>query len=184
MRPRPEIIRLAPVGQLLRLPAMLVAVGLVSVYVQLHGRAPLSALFADATALTGLVAAYLLSIPAHEGLHVFGFRRFGRAPRGTTRVRWRGLSAYTHCDAQVNVSAYRRSVALPGVALGLLPLSVGLVTGSAVVSVYGALLSASALGDARVLFTLRRVPGSALIQFNAEEGGFVIERGHTPAIPE
>ena len=176
MRPRPEIIRLTPLGQLLRLPAMLLALAIVFLYARIWGRAPVAALFADAGAIVTLIIAYVLSIPAHEALHVFGFRRLGKAPPGSTRIRWAGLSAFTHCAVPVRAGAYRAAVALPGVVLGVIPLAVGFATGLALPALYGALLTGSAIGDIRVLLALRRVPANATVLFAAEHAGYEIVR--------
>lgn len=176
MRARPEIVRLAPLSQLLRLPAMLLALAIVFLYVRIWGRAPVSYLFADAGAIATLVGAYVLSIPLHEALHVFGFRRLGKAPPGSTRIRWAGLSAFTHCAAPVRAGPYRAAVALPGLVLGVVPVVVGLVSGLALPTLYGALLTGSAIGDARVLLALRNVPANATVQFVAEHAGYEIIR--------
>ena len=176
MQRRPEIVRLAPVGQLLRLPAMLLALAIVLAYLRVWGRPPLAARFADPISASALVAAYFISIPLHEALHVFGFRRLGGAPPGSTRVRWVGLSAFTHCSVPVRAGAYRAAVALPGALLGVVPVSVGFMTGSAGLTLYGALLTASAVGDLRVLLALRHVPASVTVEFVSEEHGYRIVR--------
>lgn len=186
MHRRPEVIRLTPLGQLLRLPAMLVALAIVLLYLKLRGRESMAALFADPAAAAVLVGAYLLSIPLHEGLHVFGFRKIGSAPPGSTRVRWAGLSAFTHCAVPIRANAYRVAVALPGAVLGLAPLLVGFTVGNAGLTLYGALLTASAIGDLRVIIALRSVPADATVEFVPEERGYRIVRqpsasGTTPA---
>jgi hypothetical protein len=173
---RPELIRLSPLGQLLRLPAALLAIGIVVLYVRVWGRESLGFIGGDGTGALALVIAYLVSIPLHEFLHVFAFRRFGRAPAGSTRINWVGLMAYSHCDVPMPISAYRASVALPGIVLGLIPVTIGFVSGNPWATVYGALLTASAIGDVRVLLALRGVPRGSTIQFVTERGGYEVVR--------
>jgi hypothetical protein len=60
--------------------------------------------------------------------------------------------------------------------LGVIPLVVGFATGLALPALYGALLTGSAIGDARVLLALRRVPANATVQFIAEHAGYEIVR--------
>jgi hypothetical protein len=176
MKPRPEVIRLTPLGQLLRLPAAALALAIVYLFVRIWGRVPITALFAESAQLAVLVGAYLLSVPAHEALHVFGFRHWGGAPAGATRIRWRGLSAFTHCAVPVRAGAYRAAVALPGFVLGVIPAAAGFVLGNAGLALYGALLMASALGDLRILVALRGVPATATVQFVGELGGYEVVR--------
>jgi hypothetical protein len=113
----------------------------------------------------------LLSIVVHELLHGLGFVLAGR-------VSWRELKfglkwgvAYAHCKVPLSARAYRVATALPGIVLGLLPGLLGLALGNAWLTVYGALLSASALGDVLILWLLRSVPGEARVLDHPSEPG-------------
>jgi hypothetical protein len=60
--------------------------------------------------------------------------------------------------------------------LGLVPVTAGFVLGHAALMLYGALLTASALGDLRVIVALRHVPAHATVEFVVEERGYRIIR--------
>jgi hypothetical protein len=88
-----------------------------------------------------------------------GFVWFGGAPWAAVRVELRGLTIAAHCAVPLPAWSYRAAVALPGVVLGVVPAVSGLVSGAAWLTVYGAVMLGAAVGDARVLWVLRAVPG-------------------------
>jgi hypothetical protein len=69
------------------------------------------------------------------------------------------------------ITAYRVGAALPGVALGLVPGLLGLAVGSGVLVAWGALFTATAAGDALILWLIRRAPTEALIRDHPSRAG-------------
>jgi hypothetical protein len=131
-----------------------------ALHVALWGNASLAALHTRSTAL-GLAVAYVVSIVVHEALHVAGFVWLGGAPRSAVRVEFRGVTAAVHCAVALPARAYRIAVALPGLVLGVIPALAGLALGMAWLTAYGAVMTGAAFGDARVLWSLRRLPPTA-----------------------
>jgi hypothetical protein len=162
---------------MLRLPAALLAVGLLGAHALAWGRASLLPVFGSLAATGLLFLAYVASIPSHEALHVAGYRAIGRVPPGAAGVSVRGLMAYAHCSAPMPARAYRISLALPGVVLGVLPAAIGLATGLAWPTAFGAFALGGALADARVIWALRDVPASAPVLFCPAAGAYEVGGG-------
>jgi hypothetical protein len=146
----------------LRLRAALVVALLIALHGALWGVAPLLAIRHRPAAFF-FAAALVLSIVVHELLHLAGFVWLGGAPWSAVRVEPRGLTIAAHCTVPLAARSYRAAVALPGVVLGAVPAVGGLAFGVAWLTVYGAVMLGAAAGDARVLWVLRRLPGTATV---------------------
>ncbi len=105
-------------------------------------------------------------LAAHEGLHAIGWQIFGRLPWGTVKFGFhlKTLTPYAHCPVPLPIRAYRLGGLLPGVALGLLPAALGVITGSGAWMLYGMLFSVAASGDLLSLWLLRRVPSDKFVE--------------------
>jgi hypothetical protein len=128
--------------------------------------------------LSIVLSVIFASIMVHEGLHWGGYVGFGHLPWGAIRIGFslRSLAAYVHSDAEVNISAYRRLVALPGVVLGVLPVFAGIVWGAAWMAVYGLLMLIGASGDGAILWKIRSVaPGSLVVDHPSRAGCLVLK---------
>lgn len=141
----------------LRLRGLLLVVLIIALHGALWGVQPLLAIRYRPFAFL-FAGALVLSILAHELLHLVGFVWFGRAPWRAVRVELRGLTIAAHCAVPLPAWSYRAAVALPGVVLGVVPAVIGMLSGVAWLTVYGAVMLGAAVGDARVLWVLRGVP--------------------------
>lgn len=125
-----------------------------------------------------LVSPFLLvlvvSIGIHEVLHGVGFTLVGGVPWREMRFGFKGLVVYAHCRVPMVASAYRVSVVLPGVVLGVLPGLIGLAGGNGWLTVYGTLMSIAALGDLVVLWLIRSVAGDAWVQDHPSAPGCLV----------
>jgi hypothetical protein len=114
----------------------------------------------------------------HEALHALGFVVFGRATKGAIRFgfHWKALALYAHSDQPMSASAYRKSIVLPVVALGIVPCGMGLLFGMGGLYAYGVLMAVAASGDLLILWVIRRVPGSAFVlDHPARPGCYVLD---------
>jgi len=123
-----------------------------------------------------LAAGMLLSILVHELLHLVGFLAIGRAPWSAVRigVSWKALAPYAHCHQPMTARAYRISVALPGLLLGLLPAIIGLLFGSPWILLWGSVMIIAAGGDLAVLLAMFRVPVGTMVRDHPSKAGCVI----------
>jgi hypothetical protein len=152
-------------GWMLQLPVLTVVVAFVIFHYALWGMGSYADSFRYPLAGIGLLVAYPIGIVFHEVLHAVGFAGFGGAHWGSIRFGVYRMVAYCQCDTPVSAPGFRSAVAFPGVALGLFPAAVGLSTGLAWLTVFGALLTSAALGDLLTLWVLRTVPPTAKIVY-------------------
>lgn len=111
-----------------------------------------------------LLLVLVLSVVVHEVLHAVGYTLVGRVSWREVRFGTKWLMVYVHCRVPMTASAYRIAVVLPGVILGLVPGMMGLAWGNAWLTVYGTLMTISALGDLMILWLIRSVPGDVRVQ--------------------
>lgn len=108
---------------------------------------------------------FLLSVIVHELLHAIGFRLAGGVPFNRIKFgfSWAGLAPFAHCQEPLRASAYRISVMLPGLVLGVLPGLLGVALQRPLVILWASFMLIAAGGDAAVLWAVRKVPGTAKV---------------------
>jgi hypothetical protein len=113
------------------------------------------------------------AILVHEGLHGVGFALFGRVPRREIHfgVKWLTFTPYTHTQATMPANAYRAAVALPALALGVVPAVLGVLLQSGILAGWGALMLGTAGGDLAVLWAIRSVPADKLVRDHPTKAG-------------
>lgn len=84
---------------------------------------------------------------------------------------WKGLAPYAHCAEPMRASAYRLSIILPGLVLGILPGTLGIVLLSWPLLLWGLLMTIAAGGDLAVLWAIRGVPASAWVRDHPTKAG-------------
>lgn len=109
--------------------------------------------------------AIALAVIAHEALHAVGFRYFGGAPWKEIRmgIQWRTATPFARALVPVSARAYRWTAALPGLALGALPMAGGVLLDVPHASGFGVLMLAGAGGDAAIIWAMRHTPDDALV---------------------
>lgn len=134
-------------------------------FVLLWGGAPLAAGLPGPGALPVLLLLIALAILAHESLHALGFLLFGRVPRSSVRLGFqrRTLTPFAACRVPIPAAAYRKAALLPAAVLGVGPSIVGVVSGSAALTLWGWVMLALAGGDLAAVWAIRRVPGERLV---------------------
>jgi len=136
--------------------ALAVVALIIALHAQLWGTESVRVLVGNRPLLFPLAAALVLSVALHELLHLVGYVWIGGAPIGAVHFEWRGVVIVARCDVPLPARSYRAAVALPGLVLGAVPTLVGLVSGMAWVTVYGAVMLGASAGDAAVLWALRK----------------------------
>ncbi|MCA9920165.1 MAG: DUF3267 domain-containing protein, partial [Anaerolineales bacterium] len=74
---------------------------------------------------------------------------------------WQGFAPYAHCRDPLQTTAYRISVALPGLFLGVIPGLMGVAMQQPLLVMWATLMLLAAGGDAAVLWAVRQVPSRA-----------------------
>ncbi|MCB9421017.1 MAG: DUF3267 domain-containing protein [Ardenticatenaceae bacterium] len=120
-----------------------------------------------------LLLAFVGGIVVHELLHAVGFVVAGKV--AVTAVKfgfsWKGLAPYAHCAEPMRASAYRLSIMLPGLVLGILPGILGVILLSWPLVLWGILMVIAAGGDLAVLLAIRQVPGMAWVRDHPTKAG-------------
>jgi hypothetical protein len=120
-----------------------------------------------------LLLALAGGILIHELLHAVGFVVVGKVPPTAVKFgfSWQGLAPYAHCAEPMRASAYRLSVVLPGLVLGILPGILGIIGLSWSWLLWGILMTTAAGGDLAVLLAIRQVPGAAWVRDHPSKAG-------------
>lgn len=118
----------------------------------------------------------IVTVPIHELIHAIGFRFFGNIPWAKIKFGFvvKMLAPYAHPTVPINKAAYAWAGALPGLILGVLPLFVGLIIRSMLLSFLGMTAMGMAGGDVFTLWKLRAAPKKSYILENQEQDGFTI----------
>ncbi|MCC6614586.1 MAG: DUF3267 domain-containing protein [Anaerolineae bacterium] len=161
-------------GTLLSLAILVVPV---LIYWLIHGFAAFWAGLGGVSILSW-IAAVVLGVILHEGIHALGWKFFGG-------LRWRDLrfgvdrstlSPYCHARVPMSARAYRIGAVLPGILTGLLPTVAGIALGHAFMTAIGAVLLSAAIGDLIVLWVLRTIPPAAhVLDHPSNAGCYVME---------
>ncbi len=135
-------------------------------YQAVWGRWPFAA-FLD-TSFGGVLTIILvlaLSLIGHELLHAVGFWLVGGAPLNQIKFgfSWKAFAPYAHCREPLQTTAYRISVVLPGVFLGVLPGLFGVALQQPLLVMWATLMLLAAGGDTAILWAVRRVPSTARV---------------------
>lgn len=132
-----------------------------------------------------LLAALIVLIVAHEGVHALGLRLFAGVPWRQIKfgVMWQALMPYCHCPVPVPLVAYRRMALLPlwaTLAAGVVAI-VALPTDA--VGALAGVLVAACVGDVWMVAKLRRFAGPVFVQDSPTEIGCdVLAIARKPAV--
>jgi len=127
-------------------------------------------------ALGSLLPAALLGIVLHEMLHGVTWALAGRRPFSSIRFGFNvaTLTPYAHFKDPLPANAYRLGAAMPGLALGVLPLLIAIATGNGWLAGFGMLFLVAAGGDILILWMLRHVPATSTIQDHPSQPGCIV----------
>lgn len=122
---------------------------------------------------TTLLIVFGLSIVVHELLHALGFWLVGGVAwrRIKFGFSWKGFAPYAHCRDPLQTTAYRISVLLPGLLLGMVPGVVGVILQLPLLVMWATLMLLAAGGDTAVLWAVRKVPSQAKVLDHPSEVG-------------
>ena len=124
--------------------------------------------------IPGMVAVVII----HEGLHGLAFLLSG-VPRDQIHfgIHRETLTPFAGCRIPVNAAAYRFAVALPALAMGVVPWLVAMVTGTGWLAIVAMAMIAFAGGDLIVLWTTRSLPGTARVLDHPNRVGCMVVDG-------
>lgn len=142
-------------------------------YYFLHG-------ISEAHQVSNLLIIAIFGIPAfifgnllHELVHAFAWMIFGRVSFRDIKfgVDWKSIAAYAHLKRPVKLSAYRVSIMLPGILVGLIPGLWAMMSGNILALLWGVIFSISAASDFIIYKLLSGLPGDTMVADHEEEIG-------------
>ncbi len=128
------------------------------------------------------IPAFILGNLLHEFVHALAWILFGGATLKDIKfgVDFKSVSAYAHLKKPIILSAYRISIILPGMLVGLIPGLWGIFTGSLLMVLWGVIFTVSAASDYIVYKLLSGLTGSTLVEDHAEEIGCKVYTSEPP----
>jgi hypothetical protein len=124
------------------------------------------------------LALLIAGITLHEVLHALGWIVAGRLPVSAAGFgfKLRTMTPYAHLRSPVPARTYRFGILLPLLILGLPPYLLGLLLGNQALMFYGMFFTLAAGGDLLVLWLLRGVPGTSLVEDHPSRAGCWVYR--------
>lgn len=109
---------------------------------------------------------FAVGIVVHEALHGITWKLAGGKPWSAIAYGFQisTFTPYSHCREPLPIQAYRLGTFMPGLVTGILPMLLGILTGSAAALLLGGLFVLAAGGDLVILFLIRACPRHALVE--------------------
>ena len=114
----------------------------------------------------------------HELIHGVSWSYFGKKPFHAIKFGFqlKALTPYAHCREALKVRAYRIGALMPGLVLGILPSTIGIVTGNRWLMIFGLLFTLGSGGDLLILWLIRKVHAGEFVEDHPTRAGcYVIE---------
>jgi hypothetical protein len=118
----------------------------------------------------------VLGVVAHEVIHGLAWVAAGRLPWREVRFGFqvKTLTPYAHARVPLTARAYRIGAMMPGLLLGLGPALLGVATAGGAPACFGLFMTVAAGGDLAILWLLRGLPSTALVQDHPERAGCLV----------
>ena len=112
----------------------------------------------------------------HEGTHAVAWKLSSGLPWSAFSFgfQWKTLTPYCHSSEPMYVRPYRIGAIMPLVVTGLLPWFVSMAIGDYDLALASSLLISGAGGDLYILWSLRDLPASVLVQDHHTKAGCVV----------
>lgn len=125
-----------------------------------------------------LIGIFVAGTVLHELIHALTWRLVGRKSWSAIKFgfHWRTLTPYTHLREPLPVRVYRIGTWMPGFLTGVVPAVYGLVSGNVWITFLGGAFIGAAGGDTLVLWLLRGVEKTALVEDHPTQVGCYVLR--------
>ncbi|MBE0646004.1 MAG: DUF3267 domain-containing protein [Bacteroidetes bacterium] len=128
----------------------------------------------------------IAGILAHEGIHGLTWKITTGKPFGVISFgfHWKTLTPYAHCSESMEATPYRIGAVMPLVLLGIVPSLWAIAEGMPGMMLFGLFFTFAAGGDMLILWLLRDIPGTALVEDHPTRAGcyvLVVEEETTKA---
>jgi len=109
---------------------------------------------------------FIILVFLHEAIHWLSFRIVGKIASEHCRLgfQWKTITPFAHCTVPMPASAYKISLILPALILGIIPSLTALAFGIPWLLIYGILFTITGGGDFIILWLIRKVNKGQLLQ--------------------
>ena len=123
--------------------------------------------------LLPLLVAIAVGIVVHEAVHGLTWKFATGKPFSAIRFGfdWKTVTPYAHCKEAMEARPYRIGAVMPLLLLGVIPVVVGLVNGSAAWEAFGLFFTFAAGGDMLILWLIRAVDPRAVVEVHPTRAG-------------
>lgn len=130
-----------------------------------------------------LLIVFIFGIVSHELLHGIGWLISGGVSFRNLHfgVDWKSLTPYAHCDKALPVNAYRLGSLLPGVALGIIPWFISLLTKDVFLWYLGTFFILSAAGDFYMMWLIRKIKPPLKVKDHPRKIGCLVYKSENDA---
>lgn len=113
-----------------------------------------------------LLGSFIIGTIAHELIHAICWSWLDSIPWNKIHLgfKWNTLTPYVHCPIPIEVTNYRRGVAMPAIVLGLFPYLLALSLQNGWLLGFGFFFTLAAGGDLLILWLLRRAKSGTFVQ--------------------
>ena len=124
---------------------------------------------------------FIIGVILHELIHGVAWAFFGKKPLRAIKfgIQITTLTPYAHCKEPMNLGAYRIGTLMPGFTLGILPAMVGIISGNGWIMAFGILFTIAAGGDFLVLWLIRGVDASRMVEDHPTRAGCYVSGGES-----
>lgn len=116
---------------------------------------------------------FFAGIVVHEAIHGISWMFAAHLPLNSMKFGFqiKSFTPYAHCTVPIKKGAYVFGTIMPAVVLGFIPFAISLVNGSGWLLIFGVLFTFAAIGDFLILWLIRTVPWSAMVEDHPENAG-------------
>lgn len=116
---------------------------------------------------------FIFGIVIHELIHGFSWMFAGKLPFKQMKFGFqiKTLTPYAHCTVPIQKSAYVFGTLMPALILGVFPFLLSLINGNGWIFLFGILFTFAAVGDFLIVYLIRSVSWTALVEDHPENAG-------------
>ena len=162
---------------LLAIPVAIVPVLLLgALFVLVNGWSAISQTVALFRKPALLLVVLIGGVVLHELLHAAAWAAYGQKPLTsiTFGIHWPTLTPFAHCTVPLQADAYRLGALTPALLLGIVPSFLAIVAGIYWLLFPGIIFTAAAAGDFLVVWMLRGVRSTQLVQDHPDRAGCLV----------
>lgn len=121
---------------------------------------------------------FVTGIILHELVHGIFFARYAKNGFRSVKfgIMWKALAPYAHCKEPLKIKQYTIALLTPLIFVGIIPAIIGLITGSALLTIFGIILSGGAAGDLMIYDLIKKENPEDYVQDHPNEAGCWIYR--------